>query len=164
MTTLRTTYDFTLPRGYVDDAGRVHKTGVMRLATARDELEPLRDVSVRGADDPRLTILVLTRVLVALGDLELITARDVEGLFAVDLAYLQDFYGVINFGSQEEYDALVNAQASSSLLGVDSAAAPAPTADSADPEPAAAAEPASTDPGPRPNLRRAVEEIPRKAQ
>ncbi len=166
MSSLRTSYEFTLPRGYVDGQGRLHKTGTMRLATARDELEPLRDPTVQGPDDPRLTILVLTRVVEALGSLELVTSFDIEGLFAVDLAYLQDFYGVINFGSQEEYDALVNAQASSSLLGVGSAAAPAPTADSAEPEPAAgSADPAvAPDPGPRPNLRRAVEEIPRKAR
>ena len=172
MSSLRTSYEFTLPRGYVDGQGRLHKTGTMRLATARDELEPLRDPTVQGPDDPRLTILVLTRVVETLGSMELVTSYDIEGLFAVDLAYLQDFYGVINFGSQEEYDALVNAQASSSLLGVDSAAAPAPAADEADPEPGAAAGSAapaaapatSTDPGPRPNLRRAVEEIPRKVQ
>ena len=167
MSSLRTSYEFTLPRGYVDGQGRLHKKGMMRLATARDELEPLRDPTVQGPDDPRLTILVLTRVVEALGSLELVTSFDIEGLFAVDLAFLQDFYGVINFGSQEEYDALVNAQASSSLLGTESAAAPAPTA-SADPEPGAAAGPAepttTTDPAPRPNLRRAVEEIPRKAQ
>jgi hypothetical protein len=168
VSSLRTSYEFTLPRGYVDGQGRLHKTGTMRLATARDELEPLRDPTVQGPDDPRLTILVLTRVVEALGSMELVTSFDIEGLFAVDLAFLQDFYGVINFGSQEEYDALVNAQASSSLLGVGTAAAPAPTADPADPEQDAAAgsaEPAGTpDPGPRPNLRRAVEEIPRKAQ
>ena len=168
MSSLQTSYEFTLPRGYVDDSGQMHRTGMMRLATARDELEPLRDPTVQGPDDPRLTILVLTRVVEALGTLDLVTSYDIEGLFAVDLAFLQDFYGVINFGSQEEYDALVNAQASSSLLGVDSAAAPAPAADQADPEPGTAAEPAApaaaTDPAPRPNLRRAVEEIPRKAQ
>jgi hypothetical protein len=151
----------------VDGQGRLHKTGTMRLATARDELEPLRDPTVQGPDDPRLTILVLTRVVETLGSMELVTSYDIEGLFAVDLAFLQDFYGVINFGSQEEYDALVNAQASSSLLGTESAAAPAPTA-SADPEPdavAGSAEPtAQPDPAPRPNLRRAVEEIPRQAR
>ena len=164
MSSLRTSYEFTLPRGYVDGQGRLHRTGTMRLATARDELEPLRDPTVQGPDDPRLTILVLTRVVETLGSWSWSPPYDIEGLFAVDLAFLQDFYGVINFGSQEEYDALVNAQASSSLLGVDSAAAPAPAADQADPEPGAAAGPAEpaapTDPGPRPNLRRAVEEIP----
>lgn len=144
----------------------MHKTGKMRLATARDELEPLRDPTVQGPDDPRLTILVLTRVVEELGTLELVTSHDIEGLFAVDLAYLQDFYGVINFGTQEEYDALVNAQSSSSLLGVGAASAtPTSGADEAEatgePDDAPAAQP---DPGPRPNLRRAVEEIPRRAQ
>jgi hypothetical protein len=121
--TLRTTYEFTLPRGYVDHRGQLHKTGTMRLATARDELEPLRDPTVSGPDDPRLTILVLTRVVESLGTLELVTSHDIEGLFAVDLAFLQDFYGVINFGNQEEYDALLRAQEQSDLLGSETGAA-----------------------------------------
>ena len=107
---LRTEYEFVLPRGYVDDDGAVHRKGVMRLATARDELEPLRDPRVTGADDPRLTVLVLARVVTRLGALELVTPREIEGLFAADLAFLQDFYGVINFGTQEEYEALLQAQ------------------------------------------------------
>ncbi|MDP3892566.1 hypothetical protein [Nocardioides sp.] len=159
MSALRTSYDFTLPRGYVDDRGEVHRKGRMRLATARDELEPLRDPTVSGPDDPRLTILVLTRVVEALGSLELITTRDIEGLFAVDLAFLQDFYGVINFGNQEEYDALVQAQESSTLLGSERPAAA--------PEPEPATEPGSGSDERderRPSQRGAVEEIPRKAQ
>jgi hypothetical protein len=108
--TLRTEYEFTLPRGYVDRGGSVHRKGVMRLATARDELEPLRNPTISGPDDPRLTILILARVVTKLGDVEMITANEIEGLFAVDLAFLQDFYGVINFGTQEEYEALLAAQ------------------------------------------------------
>lgn len=112
--TLQTKYEFVLPRGYVDDAGAVHRKGVMRLATARDELDPLRDPTITGPDDPRLTILVLARVVDSLGTLEMVTPHEIEGLFAADLAFLQDFYGVINFGSQEEYHALLAAQQSSS--------------------------------------------------
>jgi hypothetical protein len=170
---LRTSYEFTLPRGYLDDSGRLHKTGTMRLATARDELAPLRDPTVTGPDDPRLTVLVLTRVVERLGDLELVTSHDIEGLFAVDLAFLQDFYGVINFGSQEEYDALVNAQQSTPLLGSSPSAAPSspaqgPTDSSAEanppaPAPSTAEEASSDQPGPRPGLRTAVEELPRRA-
>ena len=160
---LKTRYEFTLPRGYVDRDGGLHRDGVMRLATARDELEPLRDPTISGPDDPRLTIVVLARVVEKLGTLTMVTSHEIEGLFAADLAYLQDFYGVINFGSQEEYDALVNAQASSSLLGV-SAPASAPVEAEAEaevaPESAAADAPESVT---RPNLRRAVEEIPRRA-
>ena len=108
---LQTSYPFVLPRGYVDAHGTLHKEGRMRLATARDELEPLRDPTVSGPDDPRLTVLVLARVVEQLGTLELITSHDIEGLFAIDLAFLQDFYGVINFGNQEEYEQLLRAQA-----------------------------------------------------
>ena len=70
---LQTSYPFVLPRGYVDAAGTVHKEGRMRLATARDELEPLRDPTVTGPDDPRLTVLVLARVVEKLGTVELVT-------------------------------------------------------------------------------------------
>lgn len=107
---LQTSYPFVLPRGYVDAAGTLHKEGRMRLATARDELEPLRDPTVSGPDDPRLTVLVLARVVEKLGSIELISTHEIEGLFAIDLAFLQDFYGVINFGNQEEYEQLLRAQ------------------------------------------------------
>lgn len=111
---LKTEYEFTLPRGYVDAGGSVHRHGVMRLATARDELEPLRNPTVSGPDDPRLTLLILARVITSLGDVPMVTVNEMEGLFAVDLAYLQDFYGVINFGTQAEYEELVAAAAASS--------------------------------------------------
>ena len=167
MTGLRTSYEFTLPRGYVDDDGRLHRTGTMRLATARDELEPLRDPTVQGPDDPRLTILVLTRVIDSLGDLELITVRDIEGLFAVDLAYLQDFYGVINFGNQQEFEALVQAQAATQLVGEQpSAPDPQPTVAAVEPEGEVATSPAPEGVGEaaaRPTLRHAVEELPRRS-
>lgn len=108
--TLQTRFTFTLPRGYVDGSGTLHREGTMRLATARDELEPLRDPSVDGPDDPRLTVVVLARVIESLGSLELVTTHEVENLFAADLAFLQDFYGVINFGTQEEYEELLALQ------------------------------------------------------
>jgi hypothetical protein len=123
---LQTSYAFTLPRGYVDPDGDVHRAGRMRLATARDELEPLRDPSITGPDYPRHTNLVLARVIEVLGDYRWISTEVIENLFAVDLAYLQDFYGVINFGTQKEYDALMAAQGAQNLVG------------RVDPEPAAA--------------------------
>jgi hypothetical protein len=83
----------------------------MRLATARDELEPLRDPTVNGPDDPRLTILVLARTIETLGTMTLVTPHEIEGLFAADLAYLQDFYGVINFGTDADIKLLLDAQA-----------------------------------------------------
>ncbi|WGL52100.1 hypothetical protein P5P86_19380 [Nocardioides sp. BP30] len=164
--TLRTSYEFTLPRGYVDGSGQLHRTGTMRLATARDELEPLRDPMVSGPDDPRLTILVLTRVIEKLGTLEMVTPYEIEGLFAVDLAFLQDFYGVINFGNQAEYDALMRAQEESDLLG-----SPAPASASGPVAPAAAPEtpgdgsagPPAETPVPRTGMRSAIEELPRRS-
>ena len=140
--TLQTRFTFTLPRGYVDGSGTLHREGTMRLATARDELEPLRDPSVDGPDDPRLTVVVLARVIESLGSLELVTTHEVENLFAADLAFLQDFYGVINFGTQEEYEELLALQRD--------ALAPirqAPVAPVAPVAPAATAAPTDTVPG-----------------
>jgi len=170
VTGLRTSYEFTLPRGYVDQGGRVHRTGTMRLATARDELEPLRDPRITGPDDPMLTVLVLNRVVTSLGDLEMVTSNEIEGLFAVDLAYLQDFYGVINFGNQDEFDALVQAQAATQLVG-DQPSVPAPRPSAADGVDAVAADAATDTPEPpapavpeaRTGLRHAVEELPRRS-
>ena len=107
MAGLRTEFEFVLPKGLVDDDGTLHREGTMRLATARDELEPLRDPKVRDADDPYLTIVVLSRVVVNLGSKSRVTPRDIEALFAADLAYLQDFYSVVNFGTDDEIEALV---------------------------------------------------------
>jgi len=92
---LVTEFPFTLPRGYVDDEGSVHRDGVMRLATARDEIAPLRDPRVRD-NEAYLTVLLLSRVVTRLGSLETVTPGVVEGMFATDLAFLQDHYRRIN--------------------------------------------------------------------
>ena len=153
---LTTAYEFTLPRGYVDRNGEVHRTGRMRLATARDELEPLRDPTVQGPDDPRLTVLILARVVQSLGSLDMVTPHEIEGLFAADLAFLQDFYGVINFGSQQEYEELLAVQAQSPPL-IGSVPPPAPRP--AEPVATAAATAAAAQPPPVQRAR--IEEIPR---
>ncbi len=93
--TLRTEFPFELPRGYVDSSGTVQRSGVMRLATARDELVPLRDDRVR--ENPAyLTVVLLGRVITRLGSITNVHAGIVEDLFASDLAFLQDFYRRIN--------------------------------------------------------------------
>jgi len=135
---LQTQFDFTLPKGYVDRDGRLHRAGTMRLATARDEIEPLRDPRVTGPDDPYLTILVLARVVTELGTLPAIDVSVVENLFAADLAFLQDLYGIINFGSAEDIEALQRA------VAAEQAASPAPAAAAAPPEPASAPADAGT--------------------
>lgn len=106
MAGFQTEYSFTLPKGYVDPEGNLHRDGTMRLATARDEIEPLRDQRVTGPDDPYLTILVLSRVVTELGSVSTIGVREIENLFAADLAFLQDLYGIINFGSPADVAAL----------------------------------------------------------
>jgi hypothetical protein len=94
---LRTVFEFELPRGYLDPAGVLHKTGAMRLATARDELLPLHDDRVRS-NPAYLTVVLLSRVITRLGTLEDDEVRGsvVENLFASDLAFLQDLYRRIN--------------------------------------------------------------------
>jgi hypothetical protein len=92
---LRTEFEFELPRGYVDGSGTVHRRGVMRLATARDELLPLHDDRVRE-NAAYLTVVLLARVITRLGTLTDIHAGMVENFFASDLAFLQDLYRRIN--------------------------------------------------------------------
>lgn len=92
---LRTEFAFELPRGYVDGSGTVHRSGVMRLATARDELVPLRDDRVRE-NSAYLSVVLISRVITRLGSIEDIHPGVVEDLFASDLAFLQDFYRRIN--------------------------------------------------------------------
>lgn len=92
---MKTEYAFTLPRGHVDGEGNVHREGAMRLATARDEIEPLRDPSVRQ-NEARLTVLLLARVVVRIGDQEEITPELIEGLFAADFDHLQRLYERLN--------------------------------------------------------------------
>jgi len=92
---LQTEFTFTLPLGYVDAEGNMHKEGVMRLATAFDEIAPLKDPRVRS-NQGYLLIILLSRVISKLGTLEHINPKVIEGLYAADLAYLQDLYCRIN--------------------------------------------------------------------
>ncbi len=92
---LRTEWPFTLPCGYVDAEGTLHRDGVMRRATAYDEITPLKDPRV-VANSGYLVIILLSRVIVRLGTLEDLNPRMVEGFFASDLAYLQDLYTKMN--------------------------------------------------------------------
>jgi hypothetical protein len=93
--TFQTEFEFTLPRGYVDDEGNLHKKGIMRLSTAADEILPLKDPRVQ-ANPPYLTVILLSRVITKLGDLPVIDTKRIESLFASDFSYLQDFYNRIN--------------------------------------------------------------------
>jgi hypothetical protein len=99
---MRTEYPFVLPRGYVDQRGTVHREGVMRLATARDEISPQTDPRVRQ-NPAFLTVLLLERTVTRLGSVP-VDAFVIESLFASDLAFLQDLYRRINQEGHTEAD------------------------------------------------------------
>ena len=92
---LQTEFEFTLPKGFVDNEGNLHKDGIMRLATAADEILPQKDPRVQ-ANPAYLVVILLSRVISKLGDLKSINPKIIEGLFSSDLAFLQDFYRQIN--------------------------------------------------------------------
>src|SRR5690348_11752430 len=92
---LRTEFEFILPCGYLDAEGSLHREGVMRRATAADEILPLRDSRVTK-NSAYLVIILLSRVITRLGSLPQVTPKAIEELFATDLAYLQKLYNDIN--------------------------------------------------------------------
>ena len=94
---LQTEYEFTLPRGYVDNEGTIHRSGVMRLACAADEIEPLRDPRVQQTPE-YLMIVILSRVITKFGTLPKVHTEIIEKLYTADLCYLQDMYQRINEG------------------------------------------------------------------
>jgi hypothetical protein len=98
---LQTEFEFTLPRGYIDGNGTLHKKGKMRLATAMDEIAPLRDPRVR-ANQAYLVIILLARVVTELGTVEVIDTGVIENMFSADLAFLQNLYREINELTPEE--------------------------------------------------------------
>lgn len=92
---LQTEFEFTLPKGFVDDEGTMHKEGTMRLATAADEIQPLQDRRVQ-ANPSYLTIVLLSRVIRELGTLPEVTPEVIERLFVADVAHLQELYERVN--------------------------------------------------------------------
>lgn len=101
----QTEYDFRLPLGYVDSDGNLHRDGVMRLATAADEILPLKDPRVQS-NQAYLIVILLSRVVIRLGSLAQLNPKIVEGLYSADLAYLQDFYNRINRTGSPAVEAL----------------------------------------------------------
>lgn len=95
MAGFQTEFAFELPKGYVDGEGNIHKKGSMRLATAADEILPMKDPRVQQ-NPGYISIILLSRVITRLGDVPAIDTRVIERLFTADLAYLQDLYQKIN--------------------------------------------------------------------
>ncbi len=98
----QTEYEFELPRGYVDANGEIHKKGAMRLATAADEILPMRDPRVQQ-NPGYLTVILLSRVVTRLGSLNSINTKIIEGLYTIDMAFLQDLYQRINMSDAPAY-------------------------------------------------------------
>lgn len=96
---MRTEYAFTLPRGWIAPDGQVHREGTMRLATARDEIEPQRDPEVRR-NEAYLAVLLLARVVTRIGPVTEVTPALIEGLFASDFDHLQQVYARLNGGGE----------------------------------------------------------------
>lgn len=91
----QTEYEFDLPKGYFDEEGNCHQHGVMRLATAEDEIMPLRDPRVQQ-NPGYLTIVLLSRVITKLGTLDCVSTKVIERLYSVDFNFLQIMYQTIN--------------------------------------------------------------------
>ena len=91
----QTEIEFRLPRGYMDEDGTLHHEGVMRLATAADEILPLKDPRVQS-NPAYLTVIVLSRVVTRLGNLADVNPRIIENLYASDVSYLQSLYQKLN--------------------------------------------------------------------
>jgi hypothetical protein len=102
---LKTEYEFTLPCGYLDAAGTLHREGVMRRATAADEILPLRDPRV-VVNPSYLIVILLARLVTRLGRLEQVNTKTIEDLYATDLAYLQNLYNEINSLDQDRKRAI----------------------------------------------------------
>ena len=100
----QTEHEFTLPKGHVDAEGNVHRAGIMRLSTAADEILPLQDPRVKQ-NPAYLLIILLSRVVIKLGNVKQITPKTIEELFTEDLRYLQDFYNTINENQTQHIEA-----------------------------------------------------------
>ncbi len=99
----KTQFPFTLPKGLVDGDGNVHTEGIMRLATAKDEIVPLQDYRVQN-NRAYLVIVLLSRVIEKIGGIEHIDVKHIENLYSTDLAYLQEFYRKINEQGEAKHD------------------------------------------------------------
>jgi hypothetical protein len=105
---IQTEFEFTLPKGYLDSEGNLHRKGMMRLSRAMDEIVPMRDPRVKS-NPAYATVIILSRVIIKLGALDEVTPAIIENLFAADLSYLQNFYRQIN-GLDQDHNPVMSDQ------------------------------------------------------
>ena len=92
---LQREYEFTLPKGYMDEEGGVHRRGVMRLATALDEIEAAKAPGTKENGD-YMSVVLLSRVVSRLEGVDNVTPEIIGGMFTADFAFLQNMYETIN--------------------------------------------------------------------
>lgn len=103
-------FGFTLPHGFTDADGTLHKSGIMRRATALDELMPMKDARVLG-NPGYLSVILFSRVIVRLGSLPLVDTGIMEQLPPEDMAFLERFYEKINdIGDEHSHDSCACSQ------------------------------------------------------
>src|SRR4029453_7032611 len=105
MAMFQTEYEFTLPLGYLDNEGNLHRDGVMPLPTTADEILPLKDPRVQS-NQAYLIVILLSRVITRLGSVAQVNPKVIENLYAADLAFLQDFYNCINRSNEPKVGAV----------------------------------------------------------
>ncbi|GLU34884.1 hypothetical protein WKR88_26080 [Trinickia caryophylli] len=115
MDPISTEYPFVLPIGYRGPDGYLYREGVMRLATAGDEIYAMRDHRVQ-ANAAYLTAVLLARV-VTLDKLEVMSTSVIEDLFLRDFNYLQKLYDEINGVDQDSTAAELPSDMRASLPG-----------------------------------------------
>lgn len=92
---IQTEYEFTLPKGYVDEQGTLHRRGTMRLATALDEIEALRNPGSKNNPEYQ-SVILLSRVVSKLEGIDEISPELIGRLFTPDFTYLQNMYETVN--------------------------------------------------------------------
>lgn len=87
--------EFVLPIGFEDQKGMLRRTGKMRLATAGDELA-IQDHDQNRFNQRYRDLLLLSQVIVRLGEYDQVTPEILEDLYEADFLYLQLLYKDLN--------------------------------------------------------------------
>jgi hypothetical protein len=99
---ISTEFPFTLPIGYGAPDGSLCRQGNMRLATAHDEFQAMRDPRVQ-ANPAYLVVVALARV-VSLDKVDVMSTLIIEELFLRDFTFLQKLYNKVNALDEDEAD------------------------------------------------------------
>lgn len=90
-----TDFPFTLPSGYRDRDGNLHRDGVMRRQIIVDQMMPLKDHRVPPTPE-EVFVYRLSCSMVQLGSLQTVTSDMIEAMSPEDRNYLRDLYDRIH--------------------------------------------------------------------